>query len=46
VTGLCTVGDTRVLPLVIDACEHFSRLNRDEMETMIQSGTQFEALFT
>lgn len=46
VTGLCTAGDTRVLPLVIDACEHFSRLNRDEMETMIQSGTQFEALFT
>lgn len=46
VTGLCTAGDTRVLPLVIDACENFSRLSRDEMETMIQSGTQFEALFT
>jgi aryl-alcohol dehydrogenase-like predicted oxidoreductase len=45
VTGLCTAGDTRVLPLVIDACENFSRLNRDEMEAMIESGAQFEALF-
>lgn len=45
VTGLCTAGDTRVLPLVIQACENFSRLSQDEMEEMIKSGGQFEPLF-
>lgn len=45
VTGLCTAGDTRVLPLVIQACENFSRLSKDEMEEMIKSGGQFEPLF-
>lgn len=45
VTGLCTAGDTRVLPLVIQACENFSRLSPGEMEAMIESGRQFEPLF-
>ncbi|HEX2993460.1 MAG TPA: aldo/keto reductase [Anaerolineales bacterium] len=45
VTGLCTAGDTRVLPLVINACENFTRLSQDEIEGMIQSGKQFEPLF-
>lgn len=45
VTGLCTAGDTRVLPLVIQACENFSRLSKDEVEEMIKSGGQFEPLF-
>lgn len=46
VTGLCTAGDTRILPLVIQACQNFSRLTRDEREEMIESGKQFEPLFT
>jgi len=46
VTGPCTAGDTRVLPLVLNACENFSRLSTDEMEEMIKTGKQFEALFT
>ncbi len=46
VTGLCTAGDTRVLPLVIKACENFSRLSQEEMEQMIATGNQFEPLFT
>ena len=46
VTGLCTAGDTRVLPLVIQACENFTRLSKDEMEEMIESGRQYEPLFT
>jgi aryl-alcohol dehydrogenase-like predicted oxidoreductase len=46
VTGLCTAGDTRVLPLVLNACENFSRLSTDEKEEMIKTGKQFEALFT
>ena len=46
VTGLCTVGDTRILPLVIRACENFSRLSDAEKEAMIETGTRFEPLFT
>jgi aryl-alcohol dehydrogenase-like predicted oxidoreductase len=46
VTGLCTAGDTHVLPLVISACENFSPLSKDEMEEMIESGRQLEPLFT
>lgn len=46
VTGLCTAGDTRVLPLVIEACKNFTRLNKTEMEEMIESGRQYEPLFT
>jgi aryl-alcohol dehydrogenase-like predicted oxidoreductase len=45
VTGICTAGDTRVLPLVLKACENFSRLNQGEMEEMIKSGKQYEPLF-
>jgi len=45
VTGLCTAADTRVLPLVLEACENFSRLSKDEMEQMIESGKQYEPLF-
>ncbi|MGZ9224648.1 MAG: aldo/keto reductase [Anaerolineales bacterium] len=46
ITGLCTAGDTRVLPLVLKACENFSALGESEKEAMIASGKQFEPLFT
>ena len=45
VTGLCTVGDTRVLPLMLKACENFTRLSEAEKEEMIKSGEQYEPLF-
>jgi aryl-alcohol dehydrogenase-like predicted oxidoreductase len=45
VTGLCTAGDTRILPMVLEACENFSRLNQGEIEEMIKSGEQYEPLF-
>ena len=45
VTGLCTAGDTRILPMVLQACENFTRLSQDEKEEMIKSGAQFEPLF-
>lgn len=45
VTGICTAGDTRVLPLVLEACKNFSPLNKAEMEEMIESGKQYEPLF-
>jgi len=46
VTGLCTAGDTRILPTLLKACENFKRLNSSEMEEMIQSAGQYEPLFT
>lgn len=46
VTGLCTAGDTRILPLVLQACENFKRLDAIEMDEMIQSAQQYEPLFT
>ena len=45
VTGICTVGDTRVLPLVLNACEHFSPLSPAEQEALIATAGQFEPLF-
>lgn len=45
VTGLCTAGDTRILPMVIQACENFTRLNTEELEEVIKSGSQYEPLF-
>ena len=46
VTGICTAGDTRVLPMVLKACENFTRLSHSEMEEMIKSGKQYEPLFS
>jgi len=46
VTGLCTAGDTKVLPMVLEACQKFTPMSQPEREAMIQSGQQFEPLFT
>jgi aryl-alcohol dehydrogenase-like predicted oxidoreductase len=46
VTGLCTAGDTRILPLVLKACENFTQLSESEREEMIQSAKRYEPLFT
>ena len=46
VTGICTAADTRILPLVLQACENFTRLSKDEIEEMIKSGERYEPLFT
>lgn len=45
VTGLCTPGDTRILPMVIQACENFTELDHEKMEQMIESGKEYEPLF-
>lgn len=45
VTGICTVGDVRLLPLVIQACENFRELTQVQMEEMIESGKQYKPLF-
>jgi aryl-alcohol dehydrogenase-like predicted oxidoreductase len=46
VTGICTVGDIRVLPMVIQACENYQELDHEQMEAMIELGRQYEPLFT
>ena len=46
VSGICTAGDTTVLPLVLDACEHFSPMDEAAQEALIASAAQFEPLFS
>ncbi len=46
VTGLCTAGDTHILPMVLKACENFTPLTEAEREAMIERGGQFEPLFS
>ena len=46
VTGLCTAADVRILPLMLQACENFTPLSKDEIEAMIKSGEQYEPLFS
>jgi aryl-alcohol dehydrogenase-like predicted oxidoreductase len=46
VTGICTPGDTRLLPLVLEACENFTPLDSEAIEQMIESGRQYDPLFT
>ena len=45
VTGLCTAGDTRILPMVLKACENFTQLDKPAMEEIIEAGRQLEPLF-
>jgi len=46
ITGLCTAGDTRILPMMLKACENFSPLSKEEGEGMAKAGDQFEPLFS
>jgi len=45
ITGICTAGDTRILPLVIEACKNFKLLSPGEMESLITAGKSFQPLF-
>ena len=45
VTGLCTVGDTKVLPLMLEACEHFTPMDKAEQEALIAGAVEYEPLF-
>lgn len=46
VTGLCTAGDIKVLPLVLRACENFTALTKGEQEELIDNVAECEPLFT
>jgi len=45
VTGICTAGDIRVLPLVLKACEKAAPLSFEEREQLIESGRSYQPLF-
>jgi aryl-alcohol dehydrogenase-like predicted oxidoreductase len=46
VTGLCTAGDTRILPMMLQACENFKQLSNEEREAMVQKADRFSPLFS
>jgi len=45
VTGICTAGDTRLLPLVLEACERFTAMGEAEREALIATASEHEPLF-
>lgn len=46
ITGLCTAGDIRLLPLVVEACKNFTPLSLEEQEHLIASAAEYNPLFT
>jgi len=45
VSALCTAGDTRLLPLFLQACKNYQPLTLDEQEALIKEGASLEPLF-
>ena len=45
VTGICTAGDLRVLPKVLDACGRFTPMSAAEQVALIASASEYEPLF-
>lgn len=45
VTGICTAGDTRLLPLVLEACERFTPMTAEERDALVASAAAYEPLF-
>ncbi len=45
VTGICTAGDTRLLLLVLEACERFAPMEAHAREALIAEASEHEPLF-
>lgn len=45
VTGLCTAGDMRILPKILEACENFTYMAASEQEALIGLTEQYKPLF-
>ncbi len=45
VTGICTAGDTRLLPMVLKACENYVPMSPEERLNLIESGRSYQPLF-
>jgi len=41
VTGLCTVGDPHLLPMVLEACQNYTPLDESEQVRLINLGNQY-----
>lgn len=46
VTGLCTAGDTRLLPMMLEACERATPMTPQEREALIAAHAGFVPLFS
>jgi predicted aldo/keto reductase-like oxidoreductase len=46
VTALATPSDHRLLPLVLNACEHYSRLSDVEQQLRVSDSVKYEAIFS
>jgi predicted aldo/keto reductase-like oxidoreductase len=46
ITGICTAGDVRLLPLVLRACENYTPISSGDREKIIESSKAYEPLFT
>jgi aryl-alcohol dehydrogenase-like predicted oxidoreductase len=44
-TGICTAGDTRLLPLVLKACEKYKQMSEAEQEKLIENAQMYQPLF-
>ena len=44
VTGLCTTGDIKVLPLFLKACENFEPMDAGNQEALIASAPEYNAV--
>lgn len=45
VTGLCTAGDARLLPLFLEACDRFTPMNEAEQAELIATADRYESVF-
>jgi hypothetical protein len=46
VTGLCTAGDIKLLPRVVEACEAFTPMSEEEQEALVATADRYEPIFT
>ncbi|MDX9865996.1 MAG: aldo/keto reductase [Anaerolineaceae bacterium] len=46
VSGICTPCDITVMPVVVQACEHFTPMPANEQEALIASAASYTPLFT
>jgi aryl-alcohol dehydrogenase-like predicted oxidoreductase len=45
VTGIPSAGDTRLLPMILDAAERFTPISQDEQEALIEQSRELDPMF-
>ncbi len=45
VTGLCMAGDVTVIPMILQACEKFEEMSKEEQAVLIEKGRSMEMIF-